>query len=254
MLHNNVVKSFERDGFYIAQGLLSPSIISELLENIKSSFDSVLMDFGLDCPNNWQDSMIELFNYDIQKYLSVSASLWRKLKVYDICHHENIRLFIFNHFSWKDIFIPGGQVVHIMSNSLKVPGGYHGISPHQDWLSVKGSLDGLICWIPLMNIDKNLYPLELIPGSHRKKEIFPLKNDPNKPWELDPEFYDDDKFINIDVSIGDVVLMSYFTVHRSSSNGDQRIRLALSTRYDNAHEETFIKRGFPTAYQRVVNR
>ncbi|MEK9774404.1 MAG: hypothetical protein VW298_02200, partial [Candidatus Woesearchaeota archaeon] len=155
------------------------------MENIKSSYDNVLLDSGLYCPNSWQESMIELFNLDIQKYLSVSASLWRKIKVYDICHHESIRSFIFRHFGWKDIFIPGGQVAHIMSTSLKVPGGYHGFGPHQDWLSVKGSLDGLISWIPLVNIDRELYPLELIPGSHINREIFPLKDPKDMSSEID---------------------------------------------------------------------
>ena len=54
--------------------------------------------------------------------------------------------------------------------------------------------------------------------------------------------------------VGDVIFMSNFTVHRSSKKGDNRLRMACSTRYDNANEEAFIERCYPSAYIRSVER
>ena len=49
--------------------------------------------------------------------------------------------------------------------------------------------------------------------------------------------------------------MSVFTLHRSLREGAaDRMRLALSTRFDNAEEPTFEARAYPTAYQRTVKR
>lgn len=252
MLVKSVIKDFERDGFYVAKGLIDVNAISDLLENIKSSFDNVLNYYGIESGDNYEESMTKLFNYDSEKYKILCGSLWRKLKVFDLLHDVSIRSFIYKNFGWSDIFLPGGQVVHIMDKRLVPPDGYHGISTHQDWPSVMGSLDGMVVWIPLMDIDKNLYPLEVIPGSH-DKGMLALSNDPQKPWELDEHSYDSSRFIPVEVEKGDVVFMSYFCIHRSSLNGNG-LRLACSTRYDNANEQNFIARVYPTAYTRGVNR
>ena len=59
----------------------------------------------------------------------------------------------------------------------------------------------------------------------------------------------------LEVNKGDIVFLSYFTIHRTSLCGNaDRVRIACSTRYDNANEKTFIKRLYPTAYLRTVNR
>jgi hypothetical protein len=49
--------------------------------------------------------------------------------------------------------------------------------------------------------------------------------------------------------------MSVFTIHRSSLQGKLgNCRLAVSTRFDNGDEPTFVDRGYPTAYVRSVAR
>ena len=62
-------------------------------------------------------------------------------------------------------------------------------------------------------------------------------------------------FESVLVNRGDVVFMSYYTLHRTGIDGfKNNVRIAVSTRYDNADEATFVRRGFPTAYGRLVNR
>ncbi len=248
----NIVTAFESEGFVVARNLLNSSCVDEVVLSIKHSFDNVLNDVGVNLGDSVQDSMQKLYLHDVSKYMLVASSLWRKLQVSDLLHNELIRKFIFKNFGWSDIYLPGGQVVHIMDKRLVPPNGYHGISSHQDWPSVMGSLDGMVIWVPLMDIDRNLYPLEVIPGSHRGG-MLAMKNDPERPWEIDESSYDASKFMPVEVQKGDVVFMSYFCVHRSSLNGNG-LRLACSTRYDNANEQSFISRVYPTAYTRGVNR
>ena len=53
----------------------------------------------------------------------------------------------------------------------------------------------------------------------------------------------------------DVIFMSMFTVHRSSTNGTEgKYRLAVSTRFDNADEKIYVERCYPSAYERTVHR
>ena len=239
-MENDILKNYAENGFYIAKNLINKDLIKDVNNNLKNHFDNQLLFLKKNVPDNIFDSMKTLHQVDLERYKKTTASLWRKLRLYDLLHHENIQNFIKEVFGWEDIVIPGGQVVHIQAKSLKIPNGYFGLVAHQDFPSVQGSLDGLVVWIPLVDIDKNRYPLEVIPKSH-KNGILPSFENNNSSWEVKPECFQENDFIPVVCEEGDVIFMSNFTVHRSSQNGDDRLRLACSTRYDNAAEKTFIE-------------
>lgn len=248
------LEAWKADGFLVAPSLLEPIRIDATLASIKHAYDQVLHFHRLPVGRSIEQSMKSLHGANLDNYLKVTGALWRKLSVYELLHDPAIAGFLSTLLGWREIFIPGGQVVHVMSDMLRIPGGYHGFSAHQDWPSVRGSLDGLVVWVPLMDIDAGLYPLEVIPGSHQAGQL-PLKQDPDNPWEVHPDYYDDADFVPVEVRKGDVVFMSNFTVHRSSPQGAfDRVRLACSTRYDNGDEPSFIERGYPSAYRRSIDR
>ncbi len=252
-MNEDVLASYNENGFYLAKSLIDKAFILDVVENLKKYFDNQLKYLNQDIPHNIYDSMKLLHEHDIDRYKKTAGALWRKISLYNLLHHNNIQSFVKNNFGWDDIAIPGGQVVHIQADSLKIPNGYFGLVAHQDFPSVQGSLDGFVVWIPLVDIDTNRYPLEVIPGSH-KNGILPSFENSNSSWEVKPECYNDADFVPAVCEVGDVIFMSNFTVHRSSQKGDDRLRLACSTRYDNANEETFIERCYPSAYIRSVKR
>ena len=53
-----------------------------------------------------------------------------------------------------------------MADKIAVSGGYFGLTSHQDYWSVQGSLDGVVVWIPLVDVDKEIFPLEVAPQLH----------------------------------------------------------------------------------------
>lgn len=249
-----LVQQFNRDGFLIVKNLFDVDFIDGVKESIKRNVDDVLIAYNNRPGESLEISLTKLFKYDVEKYKKVVSSLWRKIEVYDLLHSPSIRKFLIDTFSWGGVNIPGGQVVHVMGDALRIPGGYHGISAHQDWPSVMGSLDGMVVWVPLQDITEDLFPLEVVPGSH-KKGMMKLSNNPDAPWEVDSTNYSHEDFLKVLLKKGDVIFMSYFTLHRSGlSSSKDAIRLACSTRYDNASEKDFIKRCFPTAYLRTVDR
>lgn len=252
-MDQDILSSYNKNGFYVAKGLLDENFVNGVTQSLKKHFDNQLSFLGQDIPSTIYQSMQLLHTVDIERYKKTVGALWRKMSVYNLLHHENIQQFVTETFGWSDIVIPGGQVVHIQADSLKIPNGYFGLVTHQDFPSVQGSLDGFVVWIPLVDIDQNRYPLEVIPGSH-KKGILPSFENNDSSWEVKPECYNEADFVPAVCEVGDVIFMSYFTVHRSSQKGDDRLRLACSTRYDNADEETFVKRNYPSAYIRSVHR
>ncbi|MBU2878010.1 phytanoyl-CoA dioxygenase family protein [Aliiglaciecola lipolytica] len=250
---SQVFSEFKSNGYYLAKNILDKSIIFETVDNIKKHFDNQITLFNIEPPADVFESMQLLHKMDIEQYKKTAASLWRKMSVYNLLHHPIIQNYVNKNFLIQDIVIPGGQVVLIQAESLRIPNGYFGLSAHQDFPSVNGSLDGFVVWVPLVDIDVHRYPLEIIPGSHLKG-VYPTLENENSTWEIKQEYYSESDFLPVECSVGDVVFLSNFTIHRSSQKGDGRLRLACSTRYDNSDEKTFIKRGYPSAYIRTVDR
>ncbi len=248
-----VAQQYDQQGYYIAKGLLATKNVEATLGDLKKTFDDQLIFLKLAPQKTIHESMRLLHKHDLERYKKTVGALWRKMSIYNLLHDVKIQQFVHDHFHWKDIIMPGGQVVLIMSDSLKIPNGYFGFAPHQDYPSVQGSLDGMVVWVPLVDVDRNRFPMEIIPGSH-KKGILPSIESDTAAWVIKPEAYREQEFIPVECEVGDVVFMSNFLVHRSSVKGDDRLRVALSTRYDNADEPIFVERTYPTAYLRSVHR
>lgn len=248
------LEQFRSEGFYIARNLIAAEEVAAVREGLHKSFNDQLVWFGQAGQDSLFAAMCTLHDLDVERYRNLVGALWRKLEVYQLMQHERILGFLKEQFGWQDMFVPGGQVVHIMAEELKIPGGYFGLIPHQDFPSVQGSLDGVVVWMPLVDIDRDNYPLEVVPGSHLHG-LLPATESTDRTWEVDSTCYADKQYVPVEVGVGDVVFMSLFTVHRSSQRGSTgRLRLALSTRYDNAQEPTFIERCYPSAYVRSVHR
>jgi phytanoyl-CoA hydroxylase len=136
--------------------------------------------------------------------------------------------------------------VHIMDDDLRVPNGYHRSPPHQDWRSIQGSLDNVVFWIPLTPV-RGSSGVEVVRGSHRRGLLNTVDHIMT-PSVSDPEITDD-MFEHIDMEPGDVLAFSAFMVHRTSERSDGLARIALSTRFNNALEATYVERGFPSPYR-----
>lgn len=138
-------------------------------------------------------------------------------------------------------------IFHVMSPNLRISDGYYGTAAHQDWPSMQGSLDCVTVWIALTNTGIGNFPLEVIPGSHKQG----LREGKLNGSVLEVEA-NDAEFIPVECEAGDVVFMSGFTVHRTGPGTG--FRVAVSQRFDNVSEPTFIERGYPCAQRRVVDR
>lgn len=243
------INHYNEKGFYIEKNLFNKASIDDVVSNIKKPFADQL---NLSNNNKLFHLMKQLFDKDISKYKKTISVLSRLFSVQRLLTNNKV-IEKLEDIGLKDLVIPTGPVVHIMSESLKIPGGYYGQGAHQDWTSMQGSLDAVIVWIPLVNIDCNLYPLEVIPGSHkeglRKGEIEEFY------YKINTSEYNEKDFIPVEVNVGDVIFMSCWTIHRTGLNGRKNdVRLGCSIRYENINEPTYIERGYPTAYKRSVDR
>lgn len=246
---------YKKNGFYVAKGQIDPQIIRSTLDSLnKSVAAQITACGGAECGDDIFDNLKTLFRSDLDRYKKLVGALWRKEAVFALMHNKRIIEFLREEFGWDDLFVPGGQVVHIMAEALRIPNGYFGLVPHQDFPSVQGSLNGAVVWLPLVKVDKDNYPLEVIPRSHLRG-LASMVDHGSSTWEVEASWYDESHFVPAEVDVGDVIFMSMFTIHRSSKFGaPDRCRIAVSTRFDDANETSFIKRAYPSAYIRSVRR
>ena len=248
----SAVAQYNRDGYYIARGLLPRARIDRILREIHQLAIRQLVLHRLPvCRGNTPPDILAnlqtLFRFDQKIYLS-TLTLGAKLTcLYELYLDKNIRAFAAA-LGHEVPFWQTGPVLHLMAPSLRIEGGYYGFATHQDWPSLQGSLNAVIAWTPLVDIDTSMHTMELIPRSHTKG-LYPA-SDKQHILEVDPASYNPKDFIRVGAKRGDVVFFSSFTLHRSCDSGDERLRVAASIRYENAAEPHFIERGYPCAQKR----
>lgn len=242
---------FARDGYMIADGLFPSAAIASLRADFARVFSHQLRAQGLPVHDfatqaGWRANLVSLFGVNVEAYLAAA----RQCQLLPSLHALGVSqplMKLLRELGLSEPVISTKPVCHFMTDDLRIPGGYHKSPPHQDWRSMQGSLDGCVVWVPLTVIDANSYPVEVVPGSHRLGLLDTVPH-PATPMVNDPRIRDED-YIPVLVEPGDAVVFSGFLVHRTGEQGDARIRLALSLRYNNLAEPTYIAHGYPTPYR-----
>lgn len=246
-------RAYRQAGYHIEKGLIPADRIADCLADLNAVFADQLQARAIADPGSLLARMRALHGADLAQYKKVMGALWRLQSVGKLFAEPRVTAFLKAFFGFGTVFMPGGQCVHVQAHALKIPDGYFGLEPHQDWPSVQGSLDGLVAWVPLCEVGPDRFPLELVPGSHRLGLRAPHDGNTGTIWTV--ENHADSDFVPVRAGPGDVVFFSNFTIHRSGLSGpEEHLRIACSSRYDNGSEASFIERAYPTAYTRGVHR
>lgn len=89
--------------------------------------------------------------------------------------------------------------------------------------------------------------MEFVPKSHLLGLLDTVEHIMT-PTVSDPRITDD-KYVPIPAEPGDIVFFSSFMVHRTGEDDDGLVRIALSGRFNNALEKTYVEHGYPTPYK-----
>lgn len=242
-------RELDRDGYVVARGLLPPGLVESLLDECRDVLRLQMERHGLPGASSagaeFDSALAGLFRTSMTSYLA-AARLTQYLPSLHRIGAEGRVLDFIRSLGLDRPVISTRPVVHIVSDELVVPNGYHRTPAHQDWRSVQGSLDGLVAWMPFVAVEPGRSTLEVVPESHKKGLL------PSVPHvfgsEVAPGTYGDGDFVPIAAAPGDVVVFSMFLVHRTGMSADPGVRWAASFRYNNLDEQSFIDRDFPNPY------
>lgn len=123
---------------------------------------------------------------------------------------------------------------------------------HQDWRSVQGSINMMVIWIPLIDINEEIGPLNVVPESH-KKCLYKVKKD---EWfmSISEKEFKKDHYKSLLMNKNDVLFFSGFLVHKSGVLKTNSHRWTIQLRFNDLDEQSYIDRGYPltTSSERPV--
>lgn len=256
ILDRNQIRFYQDNGYLVVEDIFDLRHLDETLEHFNLSFAQQLDRLQLPVASGplldaLHDNMASLLGASIPLYLATLRMCSKLHGVYRLMTAERLGAACADLGIATPLF-QTTPVLHLMSRRLVIPGGYQGFDVHQDWTSVQGSLDTITTWIPFMDIDPRLFTMEVVPGSHL---LGLLSGDQEQHvLRVDASHYSEDAFVPVCVGKGGVCLMSNFTIHRSSREGDERMRISVSGRYENASEPTFIEREYPFTQHKSMQR
>ncbi len=235
---------YRQDGYCVVAGCVEHQHIDAYLRDLTQVVAAQLDSLGLPSLRDGfdldalYDQLAVLHGHDQTAYVA-TLRVFNKLKsLYELFLADGIA----DACSELGVVLPLMHTLplfHVMSYRLRLDEGYHGFEAHQDWTGLQTSLNAVVVWLPLHDIDRERFPLEVLPKSHLQGL-----------WR---ETEGSEAFMPVEVAKGDAVFMTPFTVHRTGLSKTPRLRTAVSWRYEDALEPTFVERGYPFAQTRTVN-
>jgi phytanoyl-CoA hydroxylase len=244
-------QKFLQQGFLLKKAFLRPKRLQGLLDEIKQIFRTQMKQAGLDASFDLSDerrfttAMAALFKADFEAFVNCGKQVQHSMNLHRLALDDRIEDLI-RSVGLENPNICTRPVLFFNHPSLAKEKVYHTVFPHQDWRSMQGSLDSVVVWCPLLNIDRSMGALKIVPGSHHRGLVSgPVESGFGKVAE---ELFSEGDWVDIDVVQGDLLIFSAFLVHQSGENITDRIRWSCHFRFNNLDESTFIRRKFHHNY------
>jgi hypothetical protein len=243
------VKSYKADGYLLAKQFFPRAEIARIRGEAKQIFVAQLRRLGIvgddDVPEDvFERGMGELFDADLQTFTNCGKQAQHLISLHRLSLDERVVRAIVD-LGLEFPNVSTRPVLYFNSRRLAKKEVYWRLSLHQDWRSMQGSLDSIVVWVPLMDIDRSLGALEIIPGSHK---LGLLQAEMVDGYGHIEEAVSESDLVSVEVEAGDALFFSAFLLHQSGTSVGDAIRWSCHFRYNNLHEPTFVERGFPHPY------
>jgi phytanoyl-CoA hydroxylase len=238
-------------GYQISKGLFDPKIIDTVRNEAQGIFLRQMKQVGYDVnqiasEGDFNQYLFRLFNEFPHLIISSGKHIQHLISLHRLSLDEKI----INGLKELGIKTPNictRPVLFFNTKKLAKKQVYWKTDAHQDWRSMQGSLNSMVVWLPLCDVDTSLGALEVIPGSHLNGLQSTEMVD---SFGLIPENkLEREKFIPVELKRGDALFFSSFLYHQSGDNSTENdIRWSCHFRYNDMDEPEFIERGFPHPY------
>jgi hypothetical protein len=237
------------DGFLLLRGFFAPEEVEQIYREARQIFVRQMRRLGLASAETLTDTefnqaMFAFFEQDIAAFANCGKQAQHLISLHRLSLDSRI-ISVLQQLGLGFANIATKPLLYFNAKHLAKKEVYWRLDVHQDWRSMQGSLDSVVVWVPLIDIDREMGALQVYPGSH-KWGLLPssmIDGYGHLHGEIDKA-----RLFSVEVKRGDALFFSSFLVHQSGTNTTRSIRWSCHFRYNNLDEHTFIERGFPHPY------
>lgn len=243
------VEEYKQRGYVILRNFFDPAVLETIYRETRELFGHQIRrvlgrEVDVDNESEFERAMYEFFRADFDAFVSTGKFVQHATSLWQLGIDEKLTD-VLRELGLEHPVTATRPAMMFNSRHLSKDGGYWKLDAHQDWRGGQGSLDSVVIWFPFTPCDASLGCLQMVPGSHKNGllasedvgYIGKLLNEPG-----DAEYYQSE------LNVGDIIIFSQFTIHRSGLNSTENIRWTGQFRFNNALEPTYIERGYPSPY------
>jgi phytanoyl-CoA hydroxylase len=237
---------YTEHGFVLCKGLFAAEEIARIHAEAKKIFAMQMLRHGLlplgDVSEaDFNAGMFRFFEFDLPAFMNCGKQAQHLISLHRLSLGDRIVAVL------KEVGLPFPNIgmrplLSFHHRRLAQKEAFWRLPLHQDWRTTQGSLDSVVVWVPLVDVDKHLGALEIVPGSHRWGLLAGGRVDSDD--YIAPEIAPS-SVLSVEMERGDALLFSTLLAHRSGNNVTESIRWSCSFRYNNLLEKTFIQRAYP---------
>jgi phytanoyl-CoA hydroxylase len=253
MIQQEQLEKFWEDGYLHIPDFLNFDDVNQVILDAKSVFlnqfirrnyieNTLLSEVSND---DFDIMLFRLFDEDIETTMNCGKQIQHLISLHKLALSDRL-LSLLSLIGLEFPSISTRPVLYFNHPKLAKEKFYYKVDPHQDWRSMQGSLNSVVIWVPLMNIEKPLGALEVLPFSHK---VGLMADSLENGFGL-VSLSDNQKneMRSVEVKLGDILIFSSFLIHQSGENILPTPRWSCHFRYNDLKETTFIERGYPHAY------
>ena len=248
---NKIQKDYDENGFAILQNIVPISRINALLENIynlykKYSNDTELDNIEIPWDNKlFHEKLIKFRQTEPKLFGAIYDSLKTSLTLTQLVSDDSI---VKNIAEFLNVSPSGISISEPMCR-LDVPNDKrNALEWHQErsfFPQNRDGKNGLVCWIPLMDVTEKNGAIHVSPKSHNDGHIKTSTKQKDNPTHTTQITVPDENVKKYDelvvpVNAGDVVFFNMLLFHRSGDNFSDRVRIAVQGRYHISTADDFI--------------
>jgi phytanoyl-CoA hydroxylase len=239
-IHDDFAPVYREMGYVVLTDLYPTDHLARARDQVFEHFGRGLADVNAEGLR--EERLLEQFyEGDRERWRACARRMWDLLGVYSLAATPTV----------DDVLRRLGLHEPMISTRPEVrtdmPGDEQYMQPwHQDWRYGQGSVNAVTIWTPLRDVRVENGTIDVMPGTHLLGYL-----DTEELTEPRRFSIVDDRIVDFDhepaeMRFGEAILFSQLLVHRSGFNRSGRARVTVQTRFSDAAEPGFVRRGFPT--------
>ncbi len=237
---------YNQNGFVLVKKLLSKSSIKKIQKTILNRSRFYIKNgkkYKSIYDKNFHSNLIKLKKKEPKKFGSLYDSIQKSLQLYSIILEKKLteHLKSLTKLSQENMSFNGENIRMDLPNDK-----LHHLEWHQDrsyYFQNRDGNKGLVLWIPLINLKKNIGPLRVCVSSHKDGFLDNYKKfRKNSKHSFQRKIYLKKKYKVFSESLqeGDVIFMNKNTIHASGVNKSDFIRFSLQVRVHDLMDPNYL--------------